>query len=79
MGDFSKTFAAVANEAIGHTLILDMISFGYVAIGSPVWKAISGPFDGVRGRRLIFESVYLLTPEEIDQPAQRAVYGQLIL
>jgi hypothetical protein len=38
MGDFSKTFAPVPNEGMGLTLILDMISFGYVAIGAPMWK-----------------------------------------
>ncbi|KAL6351859.1 hypothetical protein LRP88_14669 [Fusarium phalaenopsidis] len=40
MGDFSKTFAPVPNEGMGLTLILDMISFGYVAIGAPMWKTV---------------------------------------
>ncbi|KAF4464677.1 Glucan endo-13-alpha-glucosidase agn1 [Fusarium albosuccineum] len=40
MGTFSSTFAPVPNEGLGLTLILDMISFGYVAVGAPMWKTV---------------------------------------
>ncbi|KAM0544350.1 hypothetical protein ACHAPJ_011886 [Fusarium lateritium] len=40
MGTFSDTFAPVPSEGLGLTLILDMISFGYVAVGAPMLKTV---------------------------------------
>ncbi|RSM07429.1 hypothetical protein CEP52_005216 [Fusarium oligoseptatum] len=126
---FCKTFAPIPNEGMRLTLILDMISFGYIVIGAPIRKTGWRKFAVVEGLakdligqgvtatkdrlaayvpeyprgatslvrtlsaptttfyllkkviadgKFVDASLDLLTAEEIDQQARRAIYGQLI-